>query len=93
MPSYLITGASRGIGLGFAAELVSTSLLDWLVVHGATTDALQTIAQEQRQHRCCHRQKHRWLSGPEAAQGPGQGRPSLPRRPGRRQRRVSPRSG
>jgi NAD(P)-dependent dehydrogenase (short-subunit alcohol dehydrogenase family) len=23
MPSYLITGASRGIGLGFAAELVT----------------------------------------------------------------------
>jgi NAD(P)-dependent dehydrogenase (short-subunit alcohol dehydrogenase family) len=37
MPSYLVTGSSRGLGLGFVGELVSSSSQNFL---GNETDSL-----------------------------------------------------
>ena len=41
MPSYLITGSSRGIGLGFVAELVCVFLLIIRIVPNTYTDVNQ----------------------------------------------------
>jgi hypothetical protein len=82
MPSYLITGASRGLGLGFATELVS---LPPATSHFATREPYyltqKTTAQEPGKHRHCNRQGHSWRPRSAEAQGSRSGRPSRTHRP------------
>lgn len=76
MPSYLVTGASRGLGLGFVAELVSSLTAENLL----PADNRKT-AQEQRQRRNRYCQEHSCFKRPTRIEGRQQRLPAHSDRP------------